>query len=215
MKITLKQYSEAIQDFDTAIQLKPNSRKNEAPYFFRGMVKHRLNPKDVTAIEDLNKSIQLNPNAFNYQVRGEVKYKLNRPTAAIQDYDTAIAFDPNSPDAYLARGLAKADLKQYFEAIQDFDTAIQLFEAIQDYGKAIAFDPNFPGAYLGSGSPDSNYAFAYYNRGLAKSKLNQPAAAAEDYQAALRLARQVDNKALEAIIEATILKNAMQIVGLN
>ena len=69
--------------------------------------------------------------------------------------------------------IVKLQLKQYHAAIKDYDKTIEL---------------------------DPKYADAYYNRGEAKASLNQHAAATRDYQTALRLARQANNKDLKAKI---------------
>ncbi len=69
--------------------------------------------------------------------------------------------------------IVKLQLKQYDAAIKDYDKTIEL-------------DPKF--------------ALAYVNRGDAKVDLNQHAAATRDYQTALRLARQANDKDLEAQI---------------
>ncbi len=60
----------------------------------------------------------------------------------------------------------KYDLGLYQAAIADYDTAIQL-------------------------KPD--YAYAYVNRGVAKDKLRQPAAAIVDLNTALNLAEKAGN----------------------
>ena len=59
-----------------------------------------------------------------------------------------------------SRGIAKGSLKQPESAIYDFDTAIHL---------------------------KSDYASAYYNRGLAKNILGRAAEAKQDFLAALSL----------------------------
>ena len=59
--------------------------------------------------------------------------------------------------------IVKLQLKQYHAAIQDYDKAIEL---------------------------NPKYVFAYVVRGVAKTSLNQHAAETQDYQTALRLARQ-------------------------
>jgi tetratricopeptide (TPR) repeat protein len=112
-----------------------------------------------------------------YIFRGYTKHELKQYRAAIKDYDKAFKLDPKGADVYVVRGAAKAELKQYDAAIKDYDKAIEL---------------------------NPKEAYAYICRGDVKAiSLNQPAAVAQDYQTALRLAKQANNKALEAkILEA-------------
>ena len=110
---------------------------------------------------------------YFYVNRGYSKAQLKQYHAAIKDYDKAIKSNPKDAEAYFLRGNAKVGLKQYRAAIKDYDKVIELY-------------PKFAHAYLW--------------RGDAKTGLNQHDAATRDYQTALRLARQANNKVLEAKI---------------
>ena len=139
---------------------------------------------------------------------GYAKYRLDQYKAAIEDYDTAINLKPDFASAYYFRGTAKRSLGEYKAAIEDYGTAIDLkpdfarayyfrgtmrgdlgehFIAIQDYDKAICFKPDF--------------AFAYLRRGIAKYLLDRTWAAKKDWETALELAEQADDKSLKVKIE--------------
>jgi tetratricopeptide (TPR) repeat protein len=119
------------------------------------------------------------------------KRELDR---AIQDYDQAIALEPNYASAFLSRGAAYYGKRELDRAIRDFDQAIGLdpnnalaFDsrgraygdageydrAIQDFDQAIKLDPN--------------NAPAFGNRCLARATLNRLQKAVVDCNEALRL----------------------------
>ncbi len=190
-KSRLGQHAAAIQDYNKAIQLKPN---DSFIYSSRGDAKNNLG-QYFNAIQDYDKAIQLDPNtAYTYVSRARVKEQLNQHAAAIQDYNKAIQLDPDNIFTYYSRGLARESLEQYFAAIQDYDKVIQLFPqggwayhrrgivkttlgqyaaAVQDYNKAIQLD--------------TDDAIQYYNRGFAQSNLGQHFAAIQDYDKAIQL----------------------------
>lgn len=164
-------YTDAIFDFDVAIQLKPDYVD---AYFNRGTAKSDIGQYSA-AISDFDTVIQLRPGDYHaYYNRGEVKSTQEQYFAAISDYDMAIQIKPDYAIAYLARGVVKARLNQHTEAIFDFDMAIQL-------------------------KPD--FALAYYNRGAAYVYLDRISESNNDFQTALRLAEEADDKKLKAEIE--------------
>ena len=195
-KLELKQYNDAIADFDEAIQLKPDYA---IAYVARGLVKYKVGQYE-SAIADYDTAIQLKlGDAIAYKARGLVKYKVGQYESAIVDYDTAIQLKPDDT-VYYWRGEAKAALGEYNAAIADYDASIQLKPdetntyakrglaygrigeynaAIADYDTAIQLKPD--------------YAIAYVRRGVANAK--------QDLQIALSLAEESCDSSLKARIE--------------
>jgi len=153
----IKQYGEAIKDFDKAIDI--NSQNADA-YSNRGNAKRHLK-KYESALDDLNEAILLDPkHVVTYVVRGNVKSDIEQYGNAIKDYDKAICLDPKNYIAYHYRANAKINLKQHDEAIKDYDEAIRL---------------------------NPKNAFTYTNRGAAKAELKRYESAIEDFDEAIRL----------------------------
>jgi tetratricopeptide (TPR) repeat protein len=126
---------------------------------------------------------------------------LGEHREAIEDYDGAIALDPNDSEADRNRGVARGKLSEYCEALEDFDRALALdpndsaayfnrglahyhlneyheaineyHEAIEDYDHGIALDPDESAAYC--------------VRGLAHGDLNEYHEAIEDYDRTIAL----------------------------
>src|SRR3989338_3217676 len=137
-----KEYDDAIEAYTSAIALDPNYA---AAYNNRGAVyaKNSL----IKALLDKNKNPRI---ADVYKNNADEDYDR-----AIEDYNKAIALDPNYALAYARRGSA-------------YDNKGQYDRAIEDYNKAIALDPN--------------YAAAYNNRGLAYYKKGNMGRAISDFQ---------------------------------
>jgi tetratricopeptide (TPR) repeat protein len=193
--VKLGQYQRAIQDYDTAIRLKPDDAIAVAVYNNRGLAYAELGQYQ-RAIQDYDTAIRLKPDyaMAAYYNRGDAYANLGQHQRAIQDYDTAIRLKLNDAKVYNNRGFAYAGLGQYQRAIQDFDTAIRLKpdyaeaynnrgfvyddlgqyqRAIQNYDIAIRLKPD--------------YAEAYNNRGNAYNDLGQYQRAIQDFDTAIRL----------------------------
>lgn len=82
-------------------------------------------------LQDLNKSIELNPSlAFAYITRGIVHYSLGDHASELADYETAISLTPQDPLPYVNRGIALAELGRIDEARASLNKALELgFEA--------------------------------------------------------------------------------------
>ena len=102
-------------------------------YNNRGYLQARLGNLDQ-AIEDCNKSIELNPkNATAYDSRGYALVKAGKPDKAIEDFSTAINLDPTQAVAYAGRSRAykimgdqakaEADMKKARELNPEIDNA--------------------------------------------------------------------------------------------
>jgi tetratricopeptide (TPR) repeat protein len=182
-------YGRAVDDYDRAIQLKPDSVQ---AYVNRG-VAHRYNGDPDHAIVDFDRAIQLKPDdAYAHLNRGVAYYDKGDRDRAITDFDKAIQLRPDYAEAYYNRGFIYDDEGAYDQAIADYDQAIRLKSddadayvnrgiayykkgdddrAIADYDKAIQLSPN--------------YATAYYNRGYANMLKREKDKAIADFKKVL------------------------------
>ena len=107
------QYSEALQDFNKAINLKPDYAD---AYFFRSHA-YITQGRHDEAIQDLDKVIELSPNDANaYFLRGHDYILQGMYNEAIQDFNQAFGLDPTDPRACYARGLAWLALENWQNA---------------------------------------------------------------------------------------------------
>lgn len=150
-------YVAAIQEYDKAIQLDSN---DAVIYFNRGMSKAKL--KDYKgAIIDYTKSNQLQPNAETYFNCGFARYKAANLTGAMEDFDKVIAMNSTPvPELFFYRGNIRFMNKDYEGAVGEFTKAI---EAKSDYAKA------------------------YFNKGLSEHYLNQQEQSCKDFNKAKEL----------------------------
>ncbi len=82
---------------------------------------------------DLEKAIELKPDAPAYTNLGEIKRALNDEDGAFNDYSKAISIDTKYSNAYNNRALIFRHREKYNEAMQDFNNAIQF---LPDFGVA-------------------------------------------------------------------------------
>ena len=86
-------------------------------------------------------AIRLKPGDANtYYVRGLTKVKLEQPSAAIADFDTAVRLKPDFALAYYGRGVAKGYVERFREAKQDLRTALKLAKQNGDYDLIIKIE---------------------------------------------------------------------------
>ena len=124
-KYRLDQYQAAIDNYDAAINLKPDFA---SAYYFRGTVKRSLG-QYKEAIEDYDTAIDLkNDFAFAYYFRGTIRGDLGEHFIAIQDYNKAIDAKSDYAFAYLRRGIANYLLDRNWAAKKDWNTALELAE---------------------------------------------------------------------------------------
>ena len=162
-------FDKAIQDFNTAISLKPDYVE---AYYNRGEAYQNQDKLDL-AIESYNKAIELDPKfASAYFNRGLAYSGKNDLERAIVDYNKAIELSPEHAKAYYSRGNAYIYIGEFDLAIEDYTKAVQLTPddmraynnrgityfkkgevnlAIEDYTKAIALKPDDAGVYYNRG----------------------------------------------------------------
>lgn len=121
----------------------------------------------------LTKSIELqqNNNALPYYSRAYVRTNLEKKQEAIQDYTTAIEFEPTFSEAYENRGAINDELGNYDDALTDYTKSIEL-------------------------NPES--AIAYLNRGNTNYRNDNNDKACADWKKAVELG---EESAKERLIE--------------
>ncbi|MCB0210164.1 MAG: tetratricopeptide repeat protein [Anaerolineae bacterium] len=187
----LDNHQRAIEDFDQAVQLKPDNA-----FAFRSRGKsYAVLGNHQKAIENFTQAIKLRPDAaFFFYYRGESYAALGNHQQAIKDFDQAIELMPEAAFILHSRGESYAALSNHQQAIEDFDQAIKLIpdaavifydrgtsyvaledyeRAIEDFDQAIQLKPKFGGAFL--------------FRGWAYKALGELEAAISDYEKILEL----------------------------
>lgn len=188
----LKDYSQALADYDSAIALESDAAKKV--YYNRALTYSKLK-QYPQAIADYSKVITFNPkNGKAYNNRGTSYKAIREYESAIADYSKAIEINSKDAFAYYNRGLVYYNLKQYPQGIADLDKAISydpknavsynnrgnIYFALKEYQKAIA---DLDQAV----SLDPTYVDGYYNRGNVYKRLKQYPKALADYATAIKL----------------------------
>ena len=189
--LNLKEYGQAISDFNCALDLKPDYAW---VYGSRGLV-YRILKDYERSIADFDRAIELNPEyAWAYGSRGLTYHFLKDYERAIADFDRAIELNPKYAWAYGSRGQTYRLRKDYERAIADFDRAIEIdsryvwayeqrgrtYSNLKMYRRAIE---DFDHAV----ELDSSYFWAFFNRGITYSMLKDFEQAMADLDRALEL----------------------------
>ena len=96
-KAKLKQYENAISDYDAALSIKPDYF---AAYCERGAVK-TLQGQYEAAIADFDAALRIKPDAEVYFIRGSAKHVLGRSEEAEDDLQTALELAEQGGDQRL------------------------------------------------------------------------------------------------------------------
>ena len=116
-------WTNALADLDRVVQL---DRKVGRVDYLRGMVHYEAGqPQD--ALAPLDRYLASQPKDHEaFTLRGRVLAKLNRPAAAIEDYNTAIALiGAANPELYTERAAAWRTLGRHEEAVRGLDEGIR------------------------------------------------------------------------------------------
>jgi tetratricopeptide (TPR) repeat protein len=112
----------ALADFQAANDLNPNLAEAHSGIAMIYVGRHDLRH----ALEELNKSIALQPTLEAYYQRGEVLESQGEHKEALADFDLAIAQARDAPYMYRARAMAKEHLGDLDGARADREAANQL-----------------------------------------------------------------------------------------
>lgn len=126
----LKKYELALADLTVAIKLSPNDPLN---YKWRGIIRRKTGDFDA-GLKDLNRAIDLNPDADTYYHRGKLYEEMGKQDLAIADASRSIVI---APDVFHYRRRASA-----YEVIGRYDLALQ------DCNMAFLINPYDSGGYL-------------------------------------------------------------------
>ena len=144
------------------------------------------------ALQDYAKSYEYdNDNMETIRCRADLYSRMNRNVEALTEYRTYLAKDPTDPAVYEAMAnlhMLNGDLDQ---AIKDTDPALSLenidpiSKAKLNIGKGILYTqkkdyPSAEDCFTRAIALDSNNPYSYYNRGLARIKMNRIQSAASD-----------------------------------
>ena len=156
-KLSLRKYQDAVNEFDKAIALCPDSGLY---YAKRGQAYVGLK-NDKKALEDFTKATEKAPNlAEGWYQLGLYYYNKDDHDKAFVNFTLALERDPMNYDAYMFRA-------------QCCERQNKMTSAIYDYTQAISIRPSDPEAY--------------YRRGLVERDLKDNVAACKDFRKASSL----------------------------
>ncbi|RMD94451.1 MAG: tetratricopeptide repeat protein [Calditrichaeota bacterium] len=124
----LKEYDEAITDFEKAFLKYPqwqNSTVVYEAYHNRGV--QRLNGNAYHgAVSDFSHAIQINPDYLSSYLNRGIAFKhLKKYQKAIKDFNFCLARKPDFREAYYNRGLTYFEQRAYSKAADDFRKALE------------------------------------------------------------------------------------------
>ncbi len=126
--INLERYQKSLALFETALQLDPEFTIAWANHSFPAYYLQQYQ----TALQSCNRALELDPenqedmNEVIYTNRGCILLQLQNPTAALQDFTSALTLAPHLDEAYIGKGTALFQLGRYSEANDSFSQALSL-----------------------------------------------------------------------------------------
>jgi protein O-mannosyl-transferase len=164
-----KKDADAINDFDKAIELKPDYSN---AYNNKGLTLMNLG-KLEESLQCYNQAIEFDPkNAEAFYNRGSLYQNQRKNKEALADFDKAIELNPRYSQAYNNRGSVFYNENRGEEALKDFHKAVELdpvnvqayynlgvlfmnesrnSEAVKSFNKAIELNPGYANAYNNRG----------------------------------------------------------------
>ncbi|WP_243366738.1 tetratricopeptide repeat protein [Fundidesulfovibrio soli] len=156
--LSLGQNEKALNDFNMALRLSEN--RNFEALFNRAIAYQRTKDFD-RALADYDKLLSMQMDfAPALANKAEIYWTIKRFPEARKALDLAVKSSPRDPDLYFNRAII-------LEQLNDVQGALQ------DYGQALSLK--------------SNFAAAYYNRGLLLMRTNNPNKGCEDLSVACML----------------------------
>jgi tetratricopeptide (TPR) repeat protein len=146
------------------------------------------------AVGDMDKAIELSPDAGMYFQRGKIRARMLDHTGAEQDFSMALTMSPRLVDVLMARSVERRYLKRYEAAFRDIYSAIQIdstnAKLYFSFGNLFMVVSNYNGAlisYSKAISLQPAYADAYNNRAFVKIMNGNDTGAINDCHKAIAL----------------------------
>lgn len=157
---------EDIKDYDgaheTFVELEKSFPQFDGTYLGRARL-YLLTGDTIKASQDLDKAVELNPNAVNaYIMRADIAMNSHNPdfNTALTDIDQAIKLQPHHPGLFINRAFLRYKLDDFFGAMSDYDYALAL---------------------------DPLNITAFFNRGLLRAEVNDNDKAIDDFTQVIKL----------------------------
>lgn len=126
--IDLERCQKSLALFETALQLNPEFTIACANHSFPAYYLQQYQ----TALQSCDRALELDPNNQEemneviYTNRGYILLQLQNPTAALQDFTSALSLAPHLDEAWIGKGTALYQLGRYSEAHDSFSQALAL-----------------------------------------------------------------------------------------
>lgn len=118
-------YAEAAEAFNKAIELGGLDEHEAYAYNMRGTFRYLKG--DNNALEDMNKSLELDPTLIqSYVKRASMHLESGNRADAATDFETAMTKDPEDPDIFYHRAQLHFILSEFGEAAKDYQKSIDL-----------------------------------------------------------------------------------------
>ena len=132
-----KRYEEAENLFNTAIQEDPS---RSLPYLGTSLISAHNRDYD-TAKDKLSQAVQLDPSVAVYRsYLGKLYFEDEQSPKALQEFDAAVAMDPNDPTPYLYRSYAKVAENDPIGGLRDVESSISRNEGRAVYRSSLLLD---------------------------------------------------------------------------
>ena len=151
---------QALADYNQALGIDP---KYAVALIGRGNV-HRMRNSHPMAVADYTQALEIQADPIAFFNRGLSRQAMGEHGPAVDDFDNALGYRPDSPEVYHAKGISELALQKYEKAYDDFYQAArgrennyeawalrgkaaegmgQKKEAAQAYKRALQINPSY------------------------------------------------------------------------
>jgi tetratricopeptide (TPR) repeat protein len=185
IQLALGDYSNALVAINKALSLKDNPENN----FYRGQVSEKMKNFNQAEI-DYGKAIIKNAKYTDaYLALATLRLELNKPDAAMENCNAALAMEPNNRDAYLIRSRIYAKLTEYPKAIDDMSKILysnpedkEMYLIRGSYYQEFTQHQNAINDFTRALMIDNTFAEAIYKRAFSYEQVGDFKSAIKDYE---------------------------------